>query len=361
MNLYTTSIDIIRAGQARSGAYVASPTFSQYGYSWLRDGTWIALGMDCAGQHASAHAFYQWVGRTLEAQRPRLETLLGKLARGETPDDLDYLPTRFTLDGAPGEDFWWDFQLDGYGTWLWGLVDHVGRTGDDDLWAALRPAVELTARYLGALWQVPNYDCWEEHRDRIHLSTLAAIYGGLDAVCQRAPDLVPPDLPQRIRDFALGQGVAAGGHLVKYLGTETVDASLLWTAVPYRLVKVDDPRFEHTLAQIERDLHRPGGGVYRYAADTYYGGGEWILLTAWLAWVYAERGEPDRARPLLDWIAAQAGPDGALPEQVPDHRLFPDRYAEWEAKWGTIARPLLWSHAMWLIVTSRLGEGPCQS
>ena len=61
MNLYTTSIDIIRAGQARSGAYVASPTFSQYGYSWLRDGTWIALGMDCAGQHASAHAFYQFV------------------------------------------------------------------------------------------------------------------------------------------------------------------------------------------------------------------------------------------------------------------------------------------------------------
>ena len=37
------------------------------------------------------------------------------------------LPTRFTFDGQPGSDPWWDFQLDGYGTWLWAVHAHAAR------------------------------------------------------------------------------------------------------------------------------------------------------------------------------------------------------------------------------------------
>ena len=96
MDLITASLEVIRAGQAPSGAYVASPTFSQYGYSWLRDGTWIAYGMDCAGAHDSARAFYRWVGRTLHSQRDHVAALL-TARREETPDEHDYLPTH-TLD-----------------------------------------------------------------------------------------------------------------------------------------------------------------------------------------------------------------------------------------------------------------------
>ena len=36
------SVAVIRAGEAPSGAYIASPTFSVYRYSWLRDGAFIA-------------------------------------------------------------------------------------------------------------------------------------------------------------------------------------------------------------------------------------------------------------------------------------------------------------------------------
>ncbi len=354
MNLHTTSLNIILAGQAPSGAYVASPTFSQYGYSWLRDGAWIAYGMDCTGRHDSARAFYRWVGRTLSGQQSRLERLWQKLERHETPGEADYLPTRFTLDGEVGSDFWWDFQLDGYGAWLWGLAAHVAMTGDRDLWAALEPWVAMTVRYIAALWQSPNYDCWEEHRERVHVSTLAALYGGVSAVQRHSPALVPDGLPESIRAFALEVGVAPEGHLVKYPGTDAVDASLLWAAVPYRLVDVSGERFGRTLARIERDVHRPGGGVYRYRDDVYYGGGEWILLAAWLAWAYIELGRLAEARELMAWIEAQATPDGALPEQVSDHLLHPDRYAEWERRWGKVASPLLWSHGMYLVIASLL-------
>jgi len=353
MNLRDASLEIIRQGQAPTGAYVASPAFSQYGYCWLRDGTWTAYGMDCAGQHASARIFYQWVGRTLCGQKARLERLLAALAAGETPAETDYLPTRFTLDSGLGDDFWWDFQLDGYGAWLWGLAAHLDRAPDAALRDELAPAVALTVRYLAALWQAPNYDCWEEHRDRVHTSTLAALYGGLSAAQRFYPALVPPDLPSAVQALIRQQCVADGG-LVKFIGNDAVDASLLWAAVPYGAVEVTDPLFLSTLAKIERDIHRPGGGVYRYAADTYFGGGEWILLTAWLAWVYLKLGRTDEARGLLAWIAAQAAPDGALPEQVSDHLLDPAYYAEWETKWGRVASPLLWSHGMVLILEAAL-------
>lgn len=356
MNLHQTSLDIIRAGQDADGAYVASPNFSQYGYAWLRDSTWIAYGMDCAGQHDSAHAYYRWVGRTLDGQRERVEQLLHKLEHDEPIDDADYLPTRFALDGTLGEDDWWDFQLDGYGTWLWGLVAHVEQTGDTALWDEVESAVKLTVRYLTPLWQTPNYDCWEEHRHQIHVSTLAALYGGLCAVQRYKPALVPDALPSAIRDFTLQEGTAPDGHLVKYLSNPAVDASLLWAAVPYGLVDVKSPEFSATLAKIERDLHRPDGGVYRYLEDVYYGGGEWLLLTAWLAWVYVKLDRDADARKLMTWINAQATPDGELPEQVIEHMLHPTHRQTWEERWGAIACPLLWSHGMYLVVDSLLEQ-----
>lgn len=353
MNLYQKSIDIILSGQAPTGAYVASPTFSQYGYSWLRDGTWIAYAMDCVGQHDSAHAFYHWVGQTLDAQRSRAEHLLAKLANREVPEEADYLPTRFTVDGDLGTDDWWDFQLDGYGTWLWGLAQHLRMT-ESNISEKLRPAITMTVRYLEALWPSPNYDCWEEHRQQIHPATLAAIYGGLSALHEIEPELASPELPEQIRAFTLSNGVTDDGHLMKYLGNPDVDASLLWTAVPYGLVAYDDPLFTRTLTHIEEEIRHPGGGVYRYAADTYYGGGEWLLLTAWLGWTYAKLDRLTEAEQILHWIEAQANPHGELPEQVSDHLLEKRYYPEWVKRWGEPACPLLWSHAMYLILKINL-------
>ena len=113
--------------------------------------------------------------------------LLDKRAKGIVPDEADFLPTRFTFDGDPVAGDWWDFQLDGYGAWLWALVQHVRRTGDSATYDQSRAAVDLMVRYLATLWQQPNYDCWEENRQHIHVSTLAALYGGLHAVNEFDP------------------------------------------------------------------------------------------------------------------------------------------------------------------------------
>jgi GH15 family glucan-1,4-alpha-glucosidase len=144
------------------------------------------------------------------------------------------------------------------------------------------------------------------------------------------------------------------GALAGIRPLSVVDASLLGVSTPYRLLSPDEPLMRATMARVESDLHRPGGGVYRYRDDTYYGGGEWLLLAAWLGWSYTEVGERGRARALLHWIEAQASLTGDLPEQVSTHLLAPAYYSEWEARWGTVASPLLWSHAMYVVLCRAL-------
>jgi GH15 family glucan-1,4-alpha-glucosidase len=74
------------------------------------------------------------------------------------------------------------------------------------------------------------------------------------------------------------------------------------------------------------------------------------LLAAWLGWYYAEVGNRGRATALLHWIEAQADLKGDLPEQVSGHLLAPAYHSQWEARWGPVAHPLLWSHAMYVVL-----------
>lgn len=367
-NQIQNSIEIILRNQDPSGAYIASPNFPSYRFCWLRDGSFIAYAMDLVGEHVSARAFFRWVDRAIRRYTWKVDHILEKMERGEPLLDGDFLHTRYTLAGEEARDQWWNFQLDGYGTWLWALSEHIDRTNDLDLLDEVAGSIQITVRYLAALWRQPNYDCWEEHPQYLHPYTLAAIYAGLDAaqkmVSWSNSNLLAnanQDLPKTIRRFTLEHAIQ-DGHLVKsfHLPGEKgakndqtmsrVDASLLGAAIPYRLLEPSDPIFQGTLARLESDLHRSDGGVYRYQADTYYGGGEWLLLTAWLGWYYAESGDIAQAKELLSWVEAQADQAGHMPEQVSSHLLSPTHYKEWENRWGPIAKPLLWSHAMHLIL-----------
>ena len=94
--------------------------------------------------------------------------------------------------------------------------------------------------------------------------------------------------------------------------------------------------------------------MYRYIGDTYYGGGQWLLLTSSLAWHLATTGEFGGAVAAQDWVRAQALENGDLPEQVTGHAQEPGMIAPWVERWGEIATPLLWSHAMYLLAETEL-------
>jgi GH15 family glucan-1,4-alpha-glucosidase len=353
--LVRQSVLVIESNQSSTGAYPASPNFPVYRYCWFRDGSFIADAMSRAGRAGSADAFFAWCARVLEARAERIDALVERRSRGGHIAPEEFLACRYTLDGQESSEEWWEFQLDGYGTWLWALDQHADRgRGSAELYA---PAVELTVRYLATFWDEPCYDWWEEHPEHRHISTLAAVYGGLDAASRW--QFLSPALradaaraADEIRDRVLDEGVHQG-HLSKWLGEDGLDASLVACATPFRLLTPDEPLMVETLNALERELAH--GGVHRYSDDTYFGGGEWLLLAAFLGWCYLEQGRVGDACSQLAWVAAQAEPNGDLPEQVTSHLLAPESYNEWVERWGPVATPLLWSHAMFVTLAVELG------
>ena len=389
---------VIREHQASTGAFPASPTFSAYrGYSWYRDSAFIAEGVSRWGDVASANAFHSWACRVLEQRTELVASLVTARADGATPTPNELLPTRFTFDGADGTDPWWNFQTDGYGTWLWALATHVARHDLDP--APWRAGAAVAVDYLLGFWDLPCFDWWEEHVEQRHVSTLGAIYGGLRAAAdgglvdgERAARALAA--AQQVREVILTEGLTSGRapaddgapttapgtspspttapgipspadappaapreHLAKWIGSDAVDASLAACVVPFGVLEVGSPLAAATLDAISADLDVEGG-VYRFRADVFYGGGRWPLLACLLGWNRAAHGDHEAALRHLRWAAAQADPTGELPEQVDGHLLAPEHRQEWLDRWGPVAKPLLWSHGMFLILADELGLLP---
>lgn len=341
--LAARSVEVLRSGQAPSGAFVASPSFPTYGYAWLRDGAFCAHALDVAGERAAAAAFHRWVAGSIEAHRGMIEAAIHRVGNGETPPHDAMPPARYTLDGSleGGEEEWPNFQVDGYGMWLWALEAHLGGRRLED---GLARTVDLVGRYLAATWRLECFNCWEEFDDGEHASTLAAVYAGLEAAA-RLLDLTEADA-EAVRARLL-DGFVVDGRFGRGPSDARLDGSLLWLSVPFGVLPPDDPRIAATVEAVRRDLTGPDGGVYRYRGDTYYGGGEWLLLTSSLAWHDAVVGLPSSQ----DWVRAQARENGDLPEQVTVHAQDPSMIEPWVRRWGPVATPLLWSHAMYLIAT----------
>jgi GH15 family glucan-1,4-alpha-glucosidase len=212
---------------------------------------------------------------------------------------LEGFAARYALDGGRADAAWPLRQHDGWGLWLWALRAHCRRHGRSPArWCG---AVTATREHLARVRLEPCTDWWEE-REGVHAVTLACVAAGLDEDL----DLEPAE--------------------------SRLDASLLVL-----------PLLGFALPRPVDELISPGGGVHRHLEDTYYGGGEWPVLTALLGLA-----DGDRAAECLAWIVARASPEGFLPEQSDEHLLVPEMLAPWVAKWGPSASPLLWSHAMFL-------------
>jgi isomaltose glucohydrolase len=288
--LATRSVEIILAGQAASGAYAASPTFPQYrDFCWFRDGAFIAEAMSRVGEIESAERFFDWCA---------------EIVRRDPSGPWD---SRYALDASVDPVAWWPHrQFDGLGLWVWAMENHVERHRVASRWA---DAADATRVFLARHWHEPCHDWWEE-RSGVHAATLGCIWAAL-----RRDD------------------IAASAREVRE--RERLDGSHAFLAV-LGLVGVD------VLAQIESTL-----GYHRHLDDEYYGGGEWPVLAGLLGW--ARRLNELDATAQLAWIESKATDSGALPEQAGE-QLRPARYGTWVARWGPPAVPLLWSHAMYLIL-----------
>jgi len=295
MRLADRSVEVILAGQSPSGAYVAAPTFEQYGYAWLRDGSFVADSMSRVGEVESAERFFDWVAGIVRA-------------KPAGPWDA-----RYRLDGSPDDSAWPKRQIDGYGLWLWALQGHLQRHSVESRWD---DAAATTTRWLETHWREPSVDWWEE-REGSHAATLASVWAGIGG--------------DDLRD-----------QVTQCYKEERLDGSQLFLVV----LGLGGPDL---LDRIEAEL-----GYHRHADDEYYGGGEWILLAAFTGWARHVLGRDTGEQ--IAWTEAQATSAGDLPEQVQGALLHPDQLEPWVEKWGRPASPLLWSHAMYLTLRSVVAQ-----
>lgn len=356
------SIEILLKYQEEGGAFVACPNFDTYLYSWFRDGSFCATALAKFGYGEQTQKFFEWGARVVLRYRQKIERCIELANRGQELVASECFHSRFTVDGFEVPGNWGHNQLDGLGTWLWALADFRKDNCTRPMSAELIQAAGLVKDYLAALWKLPCSDCWEEHEDMLHTYTLAAVSAGLRSYAELFADPAAADRAREVREFILRNCVVDGAFVKSIPAASSknkallgVDANLIALCVPYGIVSWEDPLYQKTLSRIERDLLTPG--LHRYKEDTYYGSGEWVLLTDWLGWNYAANGQLNKAQTILAWTRLQASRDFLLPEQVP-HALFaPAGFPEWTSRWGQIATPLLWSHAQYLLLVKSLEEG----
>ncbi|MGE5372638.1 MAG: glycoside hydrolase family 15 protein [Solirubrobacterales bacterium] len=365
-SLYEISLFTIRSQIERKGAVVASPdgdTFQfardHYMYLWPRDAALIARSLDQAGYPEEARRIYKFCATVIEPE--------------------GFFLQRYNPDGSVGAT--WHprllhgmevppIQEDETALVIWALGEHIRQYGDYDVLAELyeplvKPALLFLAGYIDPLTGLPglSWDLWEERRG-IFSFTAASVYGALAVgnhmaesmndghlagICENAARRVKQAIAEQLYHTGVGRFVR--GLYVESDGTYhpdfTLDASQ-YGLVGFGVFEPSDERIEATMEAIAAHLwvKTPIGGVARYTGDYYHRrsedlenvpGNPWIITTLWVAEWLIQRdktGDLERARRLIEWASAQAGPAGLLPEQMHPYTGAPLSVC-----------PLTWSHA----------------
>ncbi|MDX1766259.1 MAG: hypothetical protein R3313_04895, partial [Candidatus Saccharimonadales bacterium] len=203
-----------------------------------------------------------------------------------------------------------------------------------------------------------SYDLCEE-KLLTSTYTVATVYGGLQAAARIAEQFGYPDdairwqtLADDIRDTAHeklynnGKKFFYKGFLLEENGMlsfdETIDVSSLFGAVVFGLYDNTDPYVLESIKTLENTLvnYSPSKGVPRYEHDQYhtcgsqYLGNPWPVTTLWLAQLYIDQGQPEKAEDAIAWAHDLMLKSGILPEQI-----HPDTSTHLSVQ------PLIWSQA----------------
>lgn len=344
VDLFKKSLLILRAHVDDNGSILASgdSTLLQYGrdaycYMWPRDGALSAVALDKAGDYNVSRRFFEFCNEVV------------------TKDG--FFMQKYRPDKSPGSTWhsWvnkdrlqYPIQEDETALVIYSLWKHYEFSKDlEFIESVYNSLIKKSADFMVSFIDAdnglpkPSYDLWEE---KLGTSTFTscAVYGALNAAADFSRLLGKAENEKKYKDAA--EGVREG--IIKYLWCEerqmfarninfenggvvdkTLDFSSIYGVVRFRVLDVNDEKVEKSIKTME-DLARaiPVGGMMRYENDLYYRsnnnvpGNPWIITTLWLAQYYIIKAKNEfdfeKAKELLLWVAAKAGPTGILPEQI---------------------------------------------
>ncbi len=336
------SIDVLHALQdAHTGALMAAAEVDPhsrlsggYGYSWPRDGAYLATALGAFGFRERVEHYFRFMT--------------------ETQDVSGAWWQRYLSTGHAGPS-WGRIQIDEPATIISAAYMHFRRTRDhlwlENFWSTLSKGLSfLESIYsLDSPLGLSSHDLWEE-RMGIHAYSLAAVSAAFLTGSRLAAELMQNEAQARYRE--LGEKIAAvvqekftpaeGPFYRSFISNywdQAMDVSMLGLIRPFGILRQSHPTAQKLVQSIRAKLwHNHSGGILRYEGDCYRGGNPWILTTLWLASVDVFLGNIDEAKHSFHWVLTKATEQGLFAEQV--HR---------ESGKPFWVIPLGWSHAMFLL------------
>jgi GH15 family glucan-1,4-alpha-glucosidase len=335
-----SSITLKALTYAPTGGIVAAATTSlpetlggernwDYRYVWLRDATFMLLGLLQGGYREEAVAWRDWLLRAVAGEPSKLRVMYGVTGGREL--------TERTVDGLPGYEgsrpvrvgngAAGQLQLDVYGE-LVDLMHQARRLGVESepaAWELERAVVE----WLETAWTRPDQGLWESRGEARHFThSKVMTWVAMDrAVKSVELQGMPGDAARwaAVRG-AIHREVCERGYdprrgtFTRSYGSDELDASLLLIpAVGF--LPPEDPRVVGTIRAVERELLRDGY-VRRY--PTSHGVNDdglpgedqpFLACSFWLVDAYALTGRRAEAEALFGRLLAIRNDVGLLSEE----------------------------------------------
>lgn len=336
-------LDVVRSLQKSTGVFTASAHNVATGYdkAWLRDIYFMTLGFLETGDLPVV----QKAAKALLTVFVKHQDKINWAIEHKPHYAWQYIHARFHPETF--EEYWEEWgnsQNDAVGEVLNILVELELRGAGVIETADEKKMVQLIIDYLVKLeyWQDADNGIWEENME-VHASSIGSCVAALKKAEQLPWLVVDPD--------AIAKGEAALRELLpRESKSKFTDLALLTLIYPFAVTTEEET--QTILRNVEYHLTKERG-VIRYKLDRYYNANndgyseeaEWCFGLSWLAIIYAERGEKEKAYYYLRRAQATVTPTGLVPELYYSNTDKPNENT-----------PLGWAESMYVVALKKVRD-----
>ncbi len=336
-------LEILKSLQYDSGLFSAASKEVGTGYdkSWLRDNFYETIAFEVIGDWDTVEKTYESILQIFLKHESKIDWAI----ENKPTESFQYIHARFHPETF--DEFWESWgnkQNDAIGCILFRIgeleANHKRSILKDDDYIRI---VNKLVKYLEAIeyWQDRDSGMWEEGEE-LHASSVGACVAGLKSINRLESIEVPDDLIQKGQD-------SLNALLPRESEGKFVDLALLSLIWPYHVLT--DEQRDQILKNVEYHLLRERG-VIRYKGDAYYNKNEdekseeaeWTFGLSWLAIIYQQMGQSEKAMECIKDLIANDTPNG-LPE------LYFSNSPEYNAN-----TPLGWSESLFIVALYEMQE-----
>lgn len=305
-------LDQVRKLRAPTGLFTASAPDVTTGYNkaWLRDIYFMTLGFKYTGEWDVVQDAARALLKILEKHKDKITWVVGN----KPYETWQFIHARYNPETF--EEYWEEWgnkQHDAVGEVLYLIADcetsghSVIETEED------KALVQMLVNYLHAIeyWHDADSGIWEENQE-VRASSIGSVVRALTCASKLPYVTIP--------EGAIENGInALRALLPRETENRFCDLALLTLIFPFEVTTEEETKT--ILSNVEYFLTR-NKGVIRYRNDRYYNRNkdgyseeaEWSMGLAWLAIIYAKRGDEEKAKEYLERSERTVNKDGMIPE-----------------------------------------------